>query len=99
MRFIRRDGLGKPFVEAKRAADALQTQVASIAPEVEVLSLVVFTDPRAQIRISDPSIPVLFADPKQSANLKDYLRDFPKENRNSLTPDQIEAFEEATLPG
>jgi hypothetical protein len=30
--------------------------------------------------------------------LKDLLRDFGKENRMSLTPDQIQAFEQATLP-
>lgn len=99
MRIIRRDNLGRPNEEAQMAAEHIRKQMAEIRPDAEVQPLIVFTDPRAELEIMDPVVPVLYADSKRSPNLTHYLRDIPKEARNPLSPDQIEAFEDLTLPG
>ncbi len=99
MRWLRREQIGNPNEEARTAAARVAQQLAPIAPEAEVRPLVVFVDPRAEVSITDPAVPVLYADSKRSPNLTDYLRDVPKEARTPLSRDQIEAFEEATLPG
>jgi hypothetical protein len=98
LRVFRRDGIGNPTLDAKRAATHLGTLLQPIAPNVEVRPLIVFISPRARIDITNPTVPVLYASDDLKPNLKDFLREVPKEARVSLTPQQIEAFEEATLP-
>jgi hypothetical protein len=97
LRIFRRDGIGNPTEDARQAAAHVQKLLAPIAPDVPVHPLVVFTDPRASVEIINPSVPVLFADARAEYSLKDFMRDVPKEQRRSLTPQQIEAFEAATL--
>jgi hypothetical protein len=94
---FRMDGMGDPFAEAQRAADHVKNILASIAPDVPVQPLVVCVDPRIQLDIHDPTLPVLHASAKMSPSLKDYLRDVTKEKRLSLTQEQIEAFERANF--
>jgi hypothetical protein len=96
-RIFRRDGIGNPNEEAQRAVEHLRKLLQPIAPEVEVKPLIVFTDPRARLTIENPTIPVLHAHSDLEPNLKDFMRDVPKEGRSTLTPAQIEAFEQATL--
>jgi hypothetical protein len=97
LRVFRRDGIGNPTADARRAAEHVRQTLQPIAPNVEVRPLIVFTDKRARVSIENPTIPVLYADDDLEPNLKDFLREVPKEKRVSLTPQQIEAFEEATV--
>jgi hypothetical protein len=96
---LRFDGVGEPTLDAQRQAQHVESLLASVAPDVPVQPLIVFTSSRADITISETPVPVLYIDPKTKLNLKNYLRDIAKEDeRPTLTPEQIEAFEEATLP-
>ena len=88
---------------------------------MDVYPLIVFVDPRADLEIIDPTVPVLYATPKKEPSIKSFLRDIqveeeePEEPKSSkgrrsskskkpktpsmpLTDEQIDAFEEATLP-
>ncbi len=99
MRGFRRDGIGNPNQDALNAAAHVKKMLANIAPDVEVKPLIVFIDPRAQISVENPVIPVLYANPKQKPNLMEYMRAYPKEAYDSLTVEQIEAFQAATVKG
>ena len=106
---IRFDGVGKPLRDAEFARAQIQRAIDEVAPDVEVQALVVFVDPAATVEFEDnPSVPVLYADPKKPPNLKDYMRDAKRqmaadvsEAKNAslmpLSDEQIEAFEEATI--
>jgi hypothetical protein len=94
---FRMDGIGDPFGDAQKAADHVKDILSSIAPDVPVQPLVVFVDPRVQLDIHDPALPVVHANPKMTFSLKDYLRDVAKEKRLTLTQEQIEAFERANF--
>jgi hypothetical protein len=93
---FRMDGINNPTLDAQMAAEHVQDILRSINAEVPVHPLILFTDSRARLEIVNPTVPVLYADPKQEPNLKDYLRDYPKEGRVTLTQEQIDQFDEAT---
>jgi nuclease-like protein len=95
---FRMDGIGNPTADALRAAEHLKKALQPIAPDIEVQPLIVFVDPRATIVIEDPAVPVLRPDAKQDPSLKDYLFKKVERKGTMLTPEQIRAFEEATLP-
>lgn len=97
---FRLDSLGAPVSEANRAVQYIQRILEPIAPDVTVKSLIVLTDPRAEATIEEESpIPVLYTDEKKKPNLKVYMRSHPEKGGDlPLTPEQIEAFEHATLP-
>lgn len=97
LRIFRRDGIGSPNLDAQRAVSHVEKLLASIAPEVEVKPLIVFTDPRARVTIENPTVPILYANPDLEPSLKGFMRDYPKEGRSTLTPAQIQAFEQATV--
>jgi hypothetical protein len=94
---FRFDGIGNPTADAIRAAEKVQAQLQPIAPGVEVRPVVVFVDPRAEVTAINSTVPVVYPVGKKSPLLKDLLRDVGKDSRMSLTPEQIEAFEAATL--
>jgi len=106
---LRFDGVGKPFRDADYAQDRLKRMLEDIAPDVEVQTLIVFVDPKAELEIEgNLKTPVLYADSKRKPNLKSYLRDVKRDmaNENSdkknadlmpLTDEEIEAFEQATI--
>ena len=95
---FRMDGIGSPTEDAHKAARHLKKLLEPIAPDVPVQPVVVFVDTRAQVNVVKTDVPVVYANPKRDPSLKDYIRGLGKDNRLSLTPEQIEAFEEATLP-
>ncbi len=97
---FRFDSIGNPNYDALRAAEHVKKLLEPIAPNVEVHPVIVFVDPKADVTMINPSIPVVYTTGKVSPTLKDLLRDsgVTKDSRNPLTPDQIEAFEAATLP-
>lgn len=93
---LRFDNIGNPTEDALRHAEHVKKLLAPIAPDVPVQPLIVFTDPRAEIMITNPTVPVLRAQDKLSPSLKDYLRG-GSHHKMPLTPEQIQAFEQATL--
>jgi hypothetical protein len=95
---FRMDSIGNPTQDALKAAEHVKRLLEPIAPDVRVQPLIVFTDPRAQVDIVSTDVPVVYANPKRDPSFKDYVRDLGKERRSTLTPEQITAFEEATLP-
>lgn len=102
---MRMDGVGNPTLDAQRAADYVRGVLKSIAPDVEVQPLIIFTDPGVAIEINNPQVPVLYADDKLSPNLTEYLRDLNRQQKDDaqkrvtlpLTDSQIEAFERQTI--
>lgn len=94
--FFRRDGIGQPAAEARQHAARIQEFMPG---GIEVRPLIVFVDPAVRLDIRDSPVPVLHADSKREANIRDYLRRIPPEDRKSLTVAQIRDFEAATLPG
>ena len=104
---IRMDGIGNPEEDVAKATAAVQAQIAEVNDEVTVNPLLVFLDPKAEIEGDEPSIPVVFADPKHADSLKKYLREYGRDETEKgsksgkstlpLTEQEIEAFEEATL--
>lgn len=106
---IRFDGVGKPFRDAEIARAHIQNAIDDVADDVNVQSLIVFVDPSASVEIeTEPEIPVLYADPKRSPNLKEFMRDAKRllgdaagKSRNAslmpLSDEQIQEFEDATI--
>ena len=103
---FRMDGVDNPTEEANLAADYVQGIVDEIGVDVEVLPLIVFVDPRAELEIGKISVPVVYAMDKATVgkeevrlkpNLKEYLKGFKKEDYHTLTEEEIEKFEEVTL--
>jgi hypothetical protein len=78
-RIFRRDDIGRPNEEALRAAAHVKNLIASTSPNVQVQPLIIFVDPRVQLDITDPTVPVLYADSKREPNLRDYLRDYARQ--------------------
>lgn len=95
---FRFDNIGNPTADAVRAAEHVKSLLQPVAPNVEVRPVIIFTSPRADITIKNPTVPVVYAVGKKPPVLKDLLRDTGKGERMSLTPEQIQAFEQATLP-
>lgn len=103
---FRMDGVENPTAEARLAADHIQQIMDDLEIDVEVQPLIIFVDPRAELEIGETSIPVLYAVDKASVrdkevrlkpNLKEYMRSIPKEEYQTLTPEEIEAFEDSTI--
>ncbi|MFZ4816370.1 MAG: nuclease-related domain-containing protein [Phototrophicaceae bacterium] len=95
---FRLDGLGDPVGEAKRGVEYIQRILKPIAPNAEVQAVIILTDPRAEVTIEESSLPILYADEKGKPSLKNYLRGINRSGDMPLTPEQIKAFEEVTLP-
>jgi hypothetical protein len=64
IRFMADEGPGKPFAEAEAQVQALRKfmEGQGLGEEVEIQSIVVFYNPRAQLSVSEPPLPVV--DPK-----------------------------------
>ena len=61
LRFMGEEGMGKPFAEAQAQVQAIQTLLdeAGLGDELEIQNIVVFFNPRAQLDVSDPPVPVV----------------------------------------
>jgi hypothetical protein len=94
---LRFDSVGNPSEDARAAAAHVQTMVDRVATGVIVQPVVVFVDPRVEINMINPTVPVLYPDVKRNPNLKNYLRDTAKASQVSLSPQQIQEFEQQFL--
>lgn len=98
-RIFRFDQIGSPMQDAALAAQQVQKYLDAIGADIRVQPLIVFVDSRAKLEIVQPTVPVLYADNKLFPNLKDYLRELPKETHKTLTADEIEQFDAITKQG
>jgi hypothetical protein len=94
---LRFDNIGNPTEDAYAAAAHVQKLVDRVATGVVVQPLIVFVDPRAEVNMINPSVPVLYPDVKRTPNLRNYLRDVGKTSQVSLSPQQIQEFEQQFL--
>jgi hypothetical protein len=99
---IRMDGIGNPTKDAHRLTEHARKLLAPIAPDVKIEPLIVFLSPNVELDIDNPSVTVLYADPREEESLKNFLRE---SNANTgkkislpLTDEQISAFEKGFLP-
>ncbi len=75
-RLLRWDMLGNPNDDAGQAVAHVKALLAKGgAPDVDVQPLIVFTDPRAQVEMINPTIPVLYASTEKEPNLSEYMRE------------------------
>lgn len=88
---FRFDGIGNPTVEAQQAAEYVRFLVEDYDPDLHPQPLIVFTDPRAEIKIEDPDVPVLYADSKKEPSLKSYIKGLDK-SPSLGEPDQLDQF-------
>lgn len=99
---LRWDGLGDPTRDAKLAMLYVKKQLEDIAPEVEVKPLIVFVDPKVDVEMDEPAVPVVYADTKRKPSLTGYLQEEKRReqagNALPLTDAQLKAFEAKTLP-
>lgn len=103
---MRMDGVGEPTLDAQRAAEHTKKLLADIAPDVEVIPIIVFVSPKAELEITEPEVPVFYVDDKREPNITEYMRTLNREQRDDiqkkvklpLTDEQIADFEAATLP-
>ncbi len=100
LRVMRSEQIGNPTNDAITAAAHVKKLIAPIAPDVEVQPLIVFVNPRVQLEIADPVVPVVFPYDNMEPNLKDFLREGKntKKLANNDLLALVNAFEEATLP-
>ncbi len=96
---FRLDGIGNPTQDAVQAAEHIQRIMQSLGINAPVQPLIIFVDPRAKLEIKSSQVPVLFADSKLFPNIKDYLKDIPKDSRATLLPEEIDRFDEITKSG
>lgn len=95
---LRFDSLGEPIKEANAAAEHVKKLLQPIAGHIDVQPLIVFIDPRVEVEVGETSIPIVSADGAQhKGSIKDHLYDMGKGKHKTLTQEQIEAFEAATI--
>ena len=94
--YMRQDLLGNPFADAMIEAQQVQRLLDKIAPNsgVEVQPLVVFISPKAEVEIEDPTLPVLYADPKRKPSLREYLKSQAKSGRKTLSQADLDKIDE-----
>lgn len=74
--FLRQEALGDPFKDARRDAETIQALVDEALPDaqIKVQPVVVFTSAKAKVEVTDPALPVVYADRKTKPSLKGLLR-------------------------
>jgi hypothetical protein len=81
MRLFRRDGIGNPTEDALKAAAFVKKLIDKNNPDVEVQPLIIFVDPRANVDIMNPTVPVLYANENQKPNLRDFMRELAQKQQ------------------
>jgi hypothetical protein len=88
------EGVGNPTVDAQNDARKLQQYLSTHIPELstEVQPLVLFINPRAELELNNPAVPVI-----TPQGLKALLRQRKKDTR--LTPEQLQQIEALAAEG
>ena len=94
---FRFDSIGNPNVDALRAAQHVESILKPIAGDVEVKPLILFIDPRVELTVEEPVVPVCHTSPKHPLNIKDYLWKLGKPQGMPLVQEQIDSFEEKSI--
>lgn len=101
---LRMDGVGQPATDAKHAAEHLQKLLRESGTEITVQPLILFLDSKAEVKLKDDGVPVVFASIKHDSSLTDYLRGLNKAVEMTkkgavmpMTEQQIAAFEALTI--
>lgn len=81
MKFFRRDDIGNPTDEAHKAAAYIKSLLDKKTQGIEVQPLIIFVDPRANVEIDSPTVPVVFANENQKPNLRDYMRELAQKQQ------------------
>lgn len=85
-RFFRRDAVGNPTEDANKAAVYVKGLLEKNAPNVEVQPLIIFVDPKARLEITNPTVPVLYADENKEPNLRDFMRQLAQKETPTEQP-------------
>jgi len=97
---FRLDGIGNPTAEAEAAAAHIRYLIEDYDPDIPVYPVVIFQDPKVRLTIENPTVPVLYPDPKREPNLKEYIRSKEKLEQfdtNEKLTQFITDFEEFTI--
>ena len=97
---LRLDGIGDPNREAEIAKQYVRHIVEDWDDELPIQPIIVFIDPKADVTIEDPVVPVVYADSKKSPSLKEYVKSFGEEApqfKGDGLKDFLEEWEEATV--
>jgi hypothetical protein len=89
LRFMADEGLGRPFAEADRQVQALRQYLDghNAGEDVEIHSIMVFYNPRAELSVTDPPRPIV--DPK---GMKKAIR--KQKDGNGLSSSQLRRLQE-----
>lgn len=84
--FIKQDGIGKPFVEVDAAAARVQQVIEQTLPgrAVEIQSVVALLAANAQVEVSEPLYPVVYADLRRKPSLKSLIREEKVEKQKRI---------------
>jgi hypothetical protein len=103
---LRMDGVGQPSNDAKHAAEHVQKLLRESGADINVTvqPLIVFLDPKAEVKVKNDGVPVVFTSIKHDNSLTDYLRSLNKGVEMTkkgavmpLTEQQIASFEALTI--
>ncbi|MBK8134360.1 MAG: NERD domain-containing protein [Chloroflexi bacterium] len=94
---MRMDGIANPSLDAQMAAEHVDKILADINPDVPVFGVVLFNDPRVEFSATESTIPIMYIQAGRFPNLREWIKGLPKAAAQ-LTPEQIQRFEEKTLP-
>lgn len=88
--FLKQESLGDPFGQAEKEAQTVQTIVDEALPKsgIKVQPVVVFTGQKAILEVDNPTIPVVYADPKKKPSLKGLLRDEQRSKQDKVLKDK-----------
>jgi hypothetical protein len=90
--FLRLDGIGNPNQDVEIARNYIKHLVEDYDSTIPIYPVVVFFDPRAEVEINDPTIPVVYADNKRTPNLKDYVQSFGNEPIEQFKGEELQNF-------
>lgn len=86
MRLLRRDDIGNPTEDSRKAAAYVKELLDSQMPGIDVQPLIIFVDPRADVQVENSDVPVLYASDTKKPNLRDYMRDLAQTQQKALPP-------------
>ncbi len=90
--FLRLDGIGNPYQDAEVAQNYVKHLVEDYDNTIPIYPVIVFFDPRAEVEINEPTLPVVYADNKRTPNLKDYVQSLGNEPIEPFKGEELQKF-------